>query len=161
MFCGIRGSAISSAILKHGYLDFELEILILGSSPVRADISINSDFILLEQYYLDRYILKYNIRRIALGPAPTSRFNSSKVEGQNNPQFGKYGSESSAWSHQHSEEQKALWSLTRSTPIFIYDGLNLIFKLIIYGYERLANYLGVHVNTATAEPVRLNQIIHI
>lgn len=38
--------------------------------------------------------------------------------------------------------------MTRSTPILIYDAINLTFKLIIYGYERLANYLGVHVNTA-------------
>jgi hypothetical protein len=61
---------------------------------------------------------------------------------------GKFFIEGAAWSHQHSEEQKELWSLTRSTPIFIYDASELIFKLIIYGFERLANYLGVHINTA-------------
>lgn len=143
-----RGSAISLAILKHRFLNFKLQVLVLGPSPVREDISVNSDFILLEQYYLDRYVLKYNIRRIALGAAPISKTNSTKVKGQNNPQFEKYGSEGAAWSNQHSEEQKALWSLTRSTPIFIYDTINLTFKLIIFGYERLANYLGVHVNTA-------------
>lgn len=147
-FQSTRGSAISSAILKHGFSDFKLQVLVLGPSPVREDISVNSDFILLEQYYLDRYVLKYNIRRIALGAAPISKTNSSKVKGKNNPQFEKYGTEEIAWSNKHSEEQKALWSLTRSTPIFIYDAINLSFKLLICGYERLANYLGVHVNTA-------------
>jgi hypothetical protein len=33
-------------------------------------MSVNSDDLLLEQYFLDRYTLVYNIRRIALGPAP-------------------------------------------------------------------------------------------
>lgn len=101
----------------------------------------------MEQYYLDRYVLKYNLRRLALGAAPISKTNSSKVKGQNNPQFGKYGSEGFAWSNKHSEEQKALWSITRSTPIFIYDAINLTFKLLIYGYERLANYYRWIINT--------------
>lgn len=143
-----RGSAISSAILKHGYLDFYLQVLVLGPSPLRENISVNSDYILLEQYYLDRYVLKYNIRRIALGPAPTSQTNGSNIMGENNPQFGKLGSEGAAWYNRHYEEQKALWSLTRSTPIYIYDDSKLSFQKIVYGYERLANYLGVHVNTA-------------
>ena len=53
-----------------------IQIIELGPSPRRDTISVNSDFILLEQYYLDRYILKYNVRRIALGPAPVLNPNS-------------------------------------------------------------------------------------
>lgn len=143
-----RGSAISLAIAKYGYDEFTLQVLVLGSSPIRENISVNSDHILLEQYYLDRYLLIYNVRRVALGPAPTYKTNEPKIMGENNPQFGKLGSEGAAWANRHSEEQRAIWSLTRSTPIFIYDNNDLTFKLFIYGYERLANYLDVHINTA-------------
>jgi len=33
-------------------------------------------------------------------------------------------------------------------PIFFYDAFSLTFNCIVYGYARLANFLGVHVNTA-------------
>lgn len=141
-----RGSSISAAILKHGLSEFGLQIIVLGPSPDRESISVASDYIQLEQYYLDRYSLVYNIRRIALGPAPTS--NPNPLKGVTNPQYGKEGPEGAAWNHKHSQEQKALWSLTRSTPIFVYDAFTLTFNSIIYGYERLASLLGVHVNTA-------------
>ena len=81
----------------------------------------------MEQYYLDNYELSYNARRLALGPAPVASSKSIHVA-ESNPQFGKFGSEAAAWSQQHSEEQKELWSLTRSTPIFIYDASELIFN---------------------------------
>lgn len=141
-----RGSSISAAILKHGLSEFSLQIIVLGPSPNRESISVASDFIQLEQYYLDRYSLVYNIRRIALGPAPTS--NPNPLKGITNPQYGKQGPEGAAWNHKHSPEQKALWSLTRSTPIFVYDAFTLTFSSVVYGYERLASLLGVHVNTA-------------
>jgi len=48
----------------------------------------------LEQYYLDRFNLCYNIRRIALGPAPTANLDYHK--GNTNPQFGKQGPEGAA-----------------------------------------------------------------
>jgi len=141
-----RGSAISAAIIKYGWSEFSLQILVLGPSPARESILISSDFIQLEQYYLDRFNLCYNIRKIALGPAPTANLDYHK--GNANPQFGKQGPEGAAWDHQHSLEQKALWSLTRSIPIFIYDASTLMFHSIVYGYERLASLLSVHVNTA-------------
>lgn len=144
-----RGSAISSAILKHGLSEFSLQIFVLGDSPTRDTISINSDHILLEQYNPPGgYVLKYNIRRIALGPAPTLKPNYANKMGNNNIQFGKKGAEGAAWDHCHSPEQKELWSFTRSTPIFVYDSNTLNFNTIAYGYVRLASILGVHVNTA-------------
>lgn len=145
-----RGSAICSAILKYGLSEFSLQIIVLGDSLKRDSISINSDHILLEQYYIDRYLLKYNIRRIALGPAPTLNPNYVNRKGINNTQFGKMGAEGAAWDHlrRSRPEQKALWSFTRSTPIFVYDYNTLTFNTLVYGYESLANLLGVHVNTA-------------
>jgi group I intron endonuclease len=143
-----RGSVISAAILKYGLSEFSLQVIELGPSPTRDTISVNSDFILLEQYYLDRYILKYNVRRIALGPAPVLNPNYAYNKGNTNTQFGQKGPEGAAWNHRHSPEQKALWSLTRSTAIFVYDFSTLTFSSIVYGYERLAKLLGVHVNTA-------------
>jgi len=89
-----RGSSISAAILKHGLSEFSLQIIVLGPSPDRESISVASDFIQLEQYYLDRYSLVYNIRRIALGPAPTS--NPNPLKGITNPQYGKDGPEGAA-----------------------------------------------------------------
>jgi len=141
-----RGSAISLAILKYGLSEFNLQIFVLGPSPDRDSISTISDLILLEQYYLDRYSLIYNLRRIAIGAAPISNSNCNK--GKSNPQFDKKGPDAAAWDYKHSPEQKLLWSLTRSTPIFIYDLNILTFHSIIYGYERLAHFLGVHINTA-------------
>lgn len=147
-FQSTRGSAISTAILKHGLSNFSVQILELGPSPARKDISVDSDFILLEQYFLDRYILQYNIRRIALGPAPVSVNKNGINKGETNSQFGKFGVDGAAWNLNHSKEQRALWSLTRTTPIFIYNASTLNFSASTYGYERLANILGVHVNTA-------------
>jgi group I intron endonuclease len=89
-----RGSAISAAILKYGLSEFTLQILVLGPSPDRESISATSDFIQLEQYYLDRYSLDYNIRRIAIGPAPTANLDYNK--GNTNPQFGRTGSKGAA-----------------------------------------------------------------
>lgn len=143
-----RGSAISAAIRKHGLSNFSLQIIELGISPSRESISATSDFIQLEQYFIDRYILIYNIRRIALCPAPVSYPNYNSNKGSTNLQFGKHGPEGAAWNRSHSPEQKALWSLTRSTPIFVYDASALTFHSIVYGYERLASLLGVHINTA-------------
>jgi len=141
-----RGSVISLAILKYGLSEFNLQIVVLGPSPNRDSISTISDLILLEQYYLDRYSLIYNLRRIAIGAAPISNSNCNK--GNTNPQFDKKGPDAAAWDYKHSPEQKLLWSLTQSTPIFIYDLNILTFNSIIYGYERVAHFLGVHINTA-------------
>jgi len=52
------------------------------------------------------------------------------------------------WNFKHSDEQKILWSLTRSTPIFIYSAISFNFVTIIYGYKKLSEFLGVHLNTA-------------
>lgn len=144
----IRGSAISDAIIKYSLSNFNLQIIELGPSPTRDTISVNSDFLILEQYYLDRFDLIYNIRRLALGTAPVLNPKINFNKGKNNLQLGKRGPNGAAWNQSHSTEQKLLWSITRSTPFFIYDFSTLTFNSIVYGYERLANLLGVHINTA-------------
>jgi hypothetical protein len=93
---GGAGSLISAAILKYGLSAFSLQVIELGPSPTRDAVSVNSDFILLEQYFLDRYILIYNIRRIALGPAPVLNPNYDYNKGNTNAQFGKKGPEGAA-----------------------------------------------------------------
>lgn len=120
----------------------------LGDTPSRETVSVDSDHIVLEQSYLDKYVLKYNMRRIALGPAPTLNPDYADRKGENNTQFGKKGPGAAAWNFSHHQEQKALWSFTRSTPIFVYDSNTLNLNTMIYGYENLASMLGVHVNTA-------------
>lgn len=163
----VRGSAISAAILKHGLSYFSLQILVLGESPLRNTISVNSDFILLEQKYLNSYTLIYNIRRLALGTAPVLNPNYKYNKGDTNSlapspygsvgagrEFlrGKAGTKAAApfmgGGQAQSLEQKNLWSESRSTPIFIYDYTTLTLNSIVYGYEKLANLLGIHYNTA-------------
>jgi hypothetical protein len=39
-------------------------------------------------------------------------------------------------------------SAAKPQKIFVYDSSTLTFSSVVYGYERLANLLGIHVNTA-------------
>lgn len=73
-----RDSAISLAISKYGLSEFSLQVFVLGDIPTRDTISVDSDHIVLEQSYLDKYVLKYYMRRIALGPAPI--LNPNKID---------------------------------------------------------------------------------
>lgn len=75
------GSAICSALLKHGHANFSLTIFPCDS-PLTE-----------EQYYMDNYTLEYNIRRVATGPAPIPGVQPDR-SGELNPQFGKVGPDS-------------------------------------------------------------------
>jgi group I intron endonuclease len=81
-----RPGAIFTAILKHGLVNFSIQVIELGSSPDRSSVKITDDFILLEQFFLNTYVLAYNIRRIALGPASTYSNENIKF-GELNPQL--------------------------------------------------------------------------
>lgn len=93
-------SYIAAAILKYGQTAFTLEVLELGPT-LDLDFSLSSshpslrpDYILLEQFMLDTYILGYNRRRIATtGSTP---YNAPDHSGTNNPQHGLTGSSSAA-----------------------------------------------------------------
>jgi group I intron endonuclease len=76
-----RNSAISQALLKYGHSNFSLQVLSLGDSIMRSEVSMSPGLIVLEQYYLDRYKLVYNLRRIALGPAPSANIDSESKKG--------------------------------------------------------------------------------
>jgi hypothetical protein len=43
---------------------------------------------------------------------------------------------------------KALRSISRSTPLLVYNANNLTFNKVIFGYKNLAEFLSVHENTA-------------
>ena len=60
-----HGSVIAKALLKYGYDAFSLTIIDMGPSPAAETISVNSDHIILEQFMLDYFTLKYNARRLA------------------------------------------------------------------------------------------------
>lgn len=93
-------SYIAAAILKYGQSAFKLEVLQLGVSLVldftlsSSHPSLRPDYILLEQYMLDTYILGYNRRRIAT--AGSTSYNVPDHSGVNNPQFGLTGVNSGA-----------------------------------------------------------------
>ena len=109
----------------------------MGPSTERKDISVNSDHVLLEQHYLDAYELEYNIRRVALGPAPTSNFDSSSITGENNPQFGK------------KKSPTTLAKLIKLVYVYNSEDMSLIgayptvecFKNFNIGKDTLSNYL--------------------
>jgi group I intron endonuclease len=143
---GDRGSAIGKALLKHGHDNFKLEVFPMGPSISRSEVNASTSFILLEQYCLNTYALVYNIRRIALGPAPYST--PGDHAGAKNPQFGNVGPSSAVWNKSHTDELRKLWSISRATPILIFDSTTFKFNRVIYGLEGLAGFLGVHVNTA-------------
>lgn len=52
-----RGIAIRIAILKHGFGNFSIQVIELGSSPERGNVQTSDEFIALEQYLLDTYVL--------------------------------------------------------------------------------------------------------
>jgi len=60
------GSAICRALLKYGHSEFEISIETLGSTPLKTEkASLNTDFLVKEQNYLDNYIFDYNVKRVA------------------------------------------------------------------------------------------------
>lgn len=85
----ILGSAICNAILKYGHQSFSLSIQVLGETP-KDTIDNNSsnipDYVTLEQFYLDNYILRYNINRNASSRAYSRSENLINI-GKDNPSF--------------------------------------------------------------------------
>jgi cytochrome c oxidase subunit 1 len=118
-----RGSAISRALLLHGYDSFSLSVQVLGpTDPNLVSTSlIQPDFIVLEQVYLDSAVLAYNVNRVANPSAYTPSTEPINV-GSDNPSYGLLGKDSLAWGNTHSATMKALWSSQRGKfNFFVYD----------------------------------------
>lgn len=143
-----RGSVISQALLKHGHDKFSLQVLELGNTPSYHDVSMDSDYIKKEQYYLDNYTLVYNMNRFASPSAYVATPKGPVNVGTENPQYGLFGPAGAAWGLTHSPEQIALWSKERSIPVFIYSPLSLELIQIAPGFRATAEFLSVHINTA-------------
>lgn len=139
-----RGSLICMAIDKYGIKNFTLEVYVLGPAISRREITKSTDIIQLEQYYLDNFLMVYNSRRIALGPAPIAVQPSRK--GKLNTQWGLKGKNAAHWDKTHSPEQKALWSETRSRPVYLYDRLTKACTTLL-GRKEVSEFLQVSVNT--------------
>lgn len=63
-----KGSAISSALLKYEIASFSLSVLVLGPTfKVETEFSSKNlpDYVKLEQIYLDKYTLAFNVKRYA------------------------------------------------------------------------------------------------
>lgn len=82
-----RGSAICRALLKYGRSESSISIETLGSTPLKTEkASLNTDFLVKEQNYLDNYIFDFNVNRVASTIYQPSK--SSINIGSDNPSYG-------------------------------------------------------------------------
>ena len=116
----------------------------MGSTPPVGQVYSSAnlpDFVVLEQYYLDRYALVYNVNRIASSSAYTPSTGPINV-GVNNPSYGLTGITSPVWGSTHSEQLKALWRSTRGEYSFFVYYLS---SLLLLGTFTSASQLSVFV----------------
>jgi len=127
----IRGSAICRAILTHGHSTFTLSVYSLGQTPETLEKFSSQnlpDYVVLEQEFLNKFTLVYNINRTASSSAYSPSTSQINI-GKDNPSFGVYGEEAFAWNQQHSAETKSQWSKERGkTTFYLYSSLT--FNLI-------------------------------
>lgn len=114
-----RGSIICRALIKYGLNQFTLSVMVLGASPEKkTNYSSNNipDFVVMEQSYLDNYILDYNVNRVASSSYLPSQ--SSVNKGVDNPSYDLKAEESFVWNKIHSDELKYRWSKARGKNTF-------------------------------------------
>jgi hypothetical protein len=81
-----RGSLISRALLKYGREDFTLSIISLGpleDEKIKYSSDNLPDYVVLEQSYLDKYKMEYNVNKVA-----SSKYESLSIsvnKGEANP----------------------------------------------------------------------------
>lgn len=131
----LPGSVISAALLKYGHENFSLDVYHCDDPLVQ------------EQFYLDNFVMVYNARRDATGPAYTPGVQPDR-SGANNPQYGLTGTQGAHWGGTHTQEQKDLWSLSRATTYYLYSVTTSLLSETCLGLQHLAQVLNVHVNTA-------------
>lgn len=139
-----RGSIISRALLKYGHEDFSLSIISLGSLENTKYSSDNlPDFVVLEQSYLDNYLMEYNVNRVA-----SSKYESLSVsvnKGEANASYNLIGEEAFVWNRNHSEELIARWSKTRGKiSYYIYSRDSLELDIVFLSSNKLAAFLKVN-----------------
>lgn len=140
-----RGSAICRAILKHGLDQFSLSIMVLGDT-LEHNTNYSSDnlpdFVVMEQSYLDKYTLDYNVNRVA-----SSKYESSEVSvnlGEDNPSYNLKREQAFAWDKIHSEELKIRWSSSRGKHVlFIYSAQTFEFIQSFPSAVKLSSFLKV------------------
>jgi len=138
-----RGSAIARALLTHGHNAFSVQVVVLGPS---LDVSYSSDnlpdYVSLEQYYLDSYVLIYNMNRFASSAAYVPG-NVSVNTGALNVSFGRKGEDAIVWGRTHSAEMRELWSQQRgSIVIYLYDRVSLELVKVCPSGQSLSAFLG-------------------
>lgn len=137
-----RGSVISRALLTHGHSAFSLSVISLGPTSDQTYSSSNlPDYVKLEQYYLDSYVLVFNMNRNASPSAYTPSTNPIN-QGVNNPSYGLTGTSSPVWDKVHSEEIKKVWENSRGKyNFFIYDINTLLLVTSFTNGSQLSKYI--------------------
>lgn len=138
-----RGNVISRALLNHGYHAFSLSVLTLGPTLKDQVYSASNipDYVVLEQSYLDSYVLAYNMNRIATPAAYTPSAKSINV-GVNNPSYGLISTLSPVWDKVHSAEIKAFWENTRGKyQFFVYDAATLLLVTSFTSGSQLSKFV--------------------
>lgn len=142
-----RGSLICRALLKYGYEDFTLSIISLGpleDNNIKYSSDNLPDFVVLEQSYLDKYKLEYNVNRVA-----SSKYESLSIsvnKGEANPSYDLLAEEAFVWNRNHSEELKTLWSKSRGkNTYYLYSKDSFELEIVFYSTNKLADFLKTNV----------------
>lgn len=142
-----RGSAICRALKKYGHNEFSLSILVLGASPLENTIYSPKnlpDFVEMEQDYLDKYTLDYNVNRVASSSYQPSKASVNK--GTANPSYDLKNEKAFVWDKTHSKELRARWAKTRGKfTFYVYSTKTFEF---IESFSSAVN-LSIFLNTST------------
>nr|YP_009945048.1 GIY-YIG endonuclease [Monilinia laxa]QOE17412.1 GIY-YIG endonuclease [Monilinia laxa]QYB19846.1 GIY-YIG endonuclease [Monilinia laxa]QYB19931.1 GIY-YIG endonuclease [Monilinia laxa]QYB20103.1 GIY-YIG endonuclease [Monilinia laxa]QYB20169.1 GIY-YIG endonuclease [Monilinia laxa] len=137
-----RGSLICRALLKYGHEDFTLSIISLGpldDKNIKYSSDNLPDFVVLEQSYLDKYKVEYNVNRVA-----SSKYESLYIsvnKGEANPSYNLLAEEAYAWNRNHSSELKILWSKSRGkNTYYLYSKNSFELDIVFFSTNKLADF---------------------
>ena len=119
------------------------------------------DYVKLEQYYLDLYVLAYNVNRNAT-PAAYSPSTGPVNVGVDNPSYGLTSTDSPVWGNTHSAQLKALWASTRgSYTFYVYDIASFLLLVSFTSASQLSKFIpGVSKRFGT-DIAKLLQLVNL
>lgn len=145
-----RGSLISRALLKYGREDFTLSIISLGpleDEKIKYSSDNLPDYVVLEQSYLDKYKMEYNVNKVA-----SSKYESLSIsvnKGEANPSDNLLSEEAFVWNRNHSEKLKILWSKSRGkNTYYLYSKYSFELDIVFFSTNKLADFLKTNVRVA-------------
>jgi hypothetical protein len=136
------------SFIKIWPLRISISIEILGTTPLKTEkASLNTDFVVKEQNYLDNYFFDYNVNRVASTIYQPS--NSSINIGSVNQSYGLENENSFAWNSTHSPELIERWGQERGKiTYYVYSTINLELISTFLGANQLSKFLDIGLYSA-------------